>query len=547
MHGDPPVGAAREPYIPPRERSVLRYLLDARAVDCASIDAVIFEDGQIWDYAALGAQVRGMAAKLQALGVEQGDHVLVWLPNGPDALTIWYAINYVGAIYVPINTAYKGSLLQHVIATSGARLALVHAGLYERIVDIDRAALETIVVFEGQGAPLPGIRMLRAEAIEPLDQILPLARPIEPWDTQAVIFTSGTTGPSKGVLVSYAQAHACARNVRYMTARDRHLQALPLFHAGGTIPCTTALMHGTTIILVGQFSTTDFWKIIKRHNVTSSGLLGVMAAFLAKQPPSTEERETTLRSVVSIPLTQDAIDLCRRARIDVYTLFNMTETSIPILSHANPEKVTACGKVRAGIDARIVDEHDCEVPPGQIGELILRSDAPWEISVGYLGNAQASADVWRNGWFHTGDAFRVDEEGDYYFVDRLKDSIRRRGENISSYEVELEVCAHPHIREAAAVSVTSADGEDDVLIAVSPAPGQFIVPEALIAFLQPRLAHFMMPRYIRILDDLPKTPTQKVMKHVLRADGVTPDSWDREANGIIIKREKLVPSREASA
>ncbi|MEI6722444.1 MAG: hypothetical protein WCO67_16895 [Betaproteobacteria bacterium] len=217
----------------------------------------------------------------------------------------------------------------------------------------------------------------------------------------------------------------------------------------------------------------------------------------------------------------------------------MTEISSPIVSEPNPPIRGTCGKVRAGVDVRLVDENDCEVPVGAVGEMIIRTDRPWAMNSGYHKNPEATAHAWRNGWFHTGDAFRKNEEGYFFFVDRIKDAIRRRGENISSFEVEAEVTAFPAVREAAVVAVPSALGEDDVLAIVAPAPGQVINPVALIEFLRSKLAYFMIPRYVRVLAELPKTASSKVLKAQLRAQGVTPDTWDREAAGIVIRRDKI--------
>jgi crotonobetaine/carnitine-CoA ligase len=202
--------------------------------------------------------------------------------------------------------------------------------------------------------------------------------------------------------------------------------------------------------------------------------------------------------------------------------------------------VGTCGKVRPGVEVRLVDANDCEVAPGEIGELIVRTDAPWAMNSGYLNDPEATARAWRNGWFHTGDAFRQDADGSFFFVDRMKDSIRRRGENISSFEVETEVCAYPAVREAAAVAVSSDVGEDDVLVIVALNAGHDFSPADLIRFLANRMAYFMVPRYLRVLDDLPKTPTQKVEKHRLRTEGVTPDTFDREAHGLTIRGGKLL-------
>jgi crotonobetaine/carnitine-CoA ligase len=240
-----------------------------------------------------------------------------------------------------------------------------------------------------------------------------------------------------------------------------------------------------------------------------------------------------------VPLSDDAAAFADRFGVEVITTFNMTETSWPIVSERNPTVRGTCGRPRPGIDARIVDDNDCEVAPGAVGELILRSDRPWAMNHGYHGDPEATARAWRNGWFHTGDAFRRDAEGNFFFVDRMKDAIRRRGENISSFEVEAEIGAHDAVREVAVVGVPSALGEDDVLAVVAPVEGLKIDPVALLDYLRPRMAHYMIPRYVRVMPELPKTPTQKVQKHLLRAEGVTPDTWDREKAGIVIRRERV--------
>jgi crotonobetaine/carnitine-CoA ligase len=209
------------------------------------------------------------------------------------------------------------------------------------------------------------------------------------------------------------------------------------------------------------------------------------------------------------------------------------------VSEANPTKRGTCGRKRDGVDVRLVDEFDCEVPVGEIGEMIVRTDRPWGMNSGYYKQSGATAEAWRNGWFHTGDCFRVDSDGYYYFVDRMKDAIRRRGENISSFEVEAEVVAYEAVREAAAYAVPSDVGEDEVMVAVAPVEGQSIDAETLVRFLGERMAHFMVPRYVRILDELPKTPSSKVMKHVLRNEGITSDTWDRASIGLQFKRETL--------
>src|SRR5690606_14032926 len=254
---------------------------------------------------------------------------------------------------------------------------------------------------------------------------------------------------------------------------------------------------------------------------------------------SADDKKHPLRSVIIAPFDENAIAFGRRFNVPTYTEFNMTELSVPLWAGPNPKVPGTCGRARPGFELRLVDEHDLEVPVGAAGEVVVRADLPWTLSHGYLNDPDATARAWRNGWFHTGDLMRRDRDGNYFFVDRLKDSLRRRGENISSFEVENAILAHPHVREAAVVPVPGDGSEDEVLAVIALAPGTALEPAALIEFLRDKLAYFMMPRFIRILDALPRTPTQKVEKHVLRAEGVTADTWDRAAAGIRLERDRL--------
>ena len=364
-------------------------------------------------------------------------------------------------------------------------------------------------------------------------------REVQPWDTLSVIYTSGTTGPSKGVLSSALQVWSTFIPNNSMLPEDRTLVTLPMFHMGGAGPIWATLMRGGSFALVESFRTDAFWSTIRRFGVTHTILLGAMTPFLLKEPPSPDDRTHPLKKVTMVPLSDQYREFSERFGVEVFTGFNMTETSSPLFVGPNPPIRGTCGRPRPGVEVRIVDENDCEVPPGTIGELIIRTDMPWALNHGYHRNPEATAKAWRNGWFHTGDAFRRDEDGNFFFVDRMKDAIRRRGENISSFEVEKEIVAHDDVRDVAVVAVPSEFGEDEVMAVLSPVQGRSIDLPALVEFLRPRLAHFMVPRYFRIVDDLPRTPTEKVQKHLLRAEGVTADTWDREKAGIVLKRERF--------
>ncbi len=529
-----------DPRIPERELCVLGHQLERWAKQRPSQTAIIFDGGETWTWAEALALTQRAAKGLQDLGVSKGDHVLSWQPNNREAVLTWFGLNYLGAVYVPMNTAYRGSLLEHTIALSDARLMICHAGLADRLADVDTAAVTDIVITQGD-ADLPRHTVHSASALLPDVGLSAMPDLVEPWDTQYIIFTSGTTGPSKAVLSSYAQGYAMGPTTHgaYLDETDRFLINLPLFHVGGTVYVILTLGAGGSCFIDTHFKTDQFWNTVRTHKLTNTCLLAAMIPFLLKRPPAEDDTEHSLRTAICVPWNEDAMELGRRHGIEMRTTFNMTEVSSPMLSDPWPPEPGTCGQVRDGVEARVVDANDCEVAPGEVGELILRTEAPWALNHGYYKNPEATVEAWRNGWFHTGDAFRYDEDGYFYFVDRIKDAIRRRGENISSFEIESEVHAHPDVKEAAAIAAPSDLGDDEVMIVVAPIEGRSVDPQALLEFLQPRMARFMLPRYIRMIDELPKTPTQKVQKHILKTSGITDDTWDREAAGVVLAKDRV--------
>lgn len=529
-----------DPRIPPREELVLRSLLERRAAEDPDKVFASFDGGPTWTRGDLLQQVRQTAAALESLGVRQHDNVVCWLPNGPDTLRFWFAINYLGAVFVPINTAYRGGVLTHVLSNSDAELIIGEADLLPRLAELESWGRVRLAVQVGGGrrVDIDGVQVVRAEELATDGEPTELQNPVEPWHTQAILYTSGTTGPSKGVLCSYMQAWAAfgPETMPIMTAEDRFLINMPAFHAGGSTLLYAMLINGGSVAVVERFSGERFWSQIRDSQSTMVFLLGVMAKFVERLPPRDDDADNPLTKVFIVPLLDDMAAFATRFGVDVYTIYNMTELSAPIISGPNPTQRGTCGKARPGVEIRLVDDADCEVPVGEVGEIIVRTDAPWALNHGYFQMPEATAKAWRNGWFHTGDTARKDSEGNYFFVDRLKDSIRRRGENISSMEVEAEIMAHPQVREAAVVAVESEISEDEVMAVIAPVPGIVIDPVDLIRFLEPRMAYYMIPRYIRFISELPKTPTAKIRKAALREIAITPDTWDREAAGIKIAR-----------
>ena len=526
---------------PNQQNSVLPFMLERNAKNFPSRVCCKFADGTSWTYAETLNLTQQTAAYLSNVGVKRADLVLAWLPNSPAMLRVWFALNYIGAVFVPLNLDYRGRILEHVIRETHSRLMLAHPDLIDRLNNIDTSKLETVLAVNGSDGQIgdkitvSGTQLaFGTKMIEPAN--------VNVWDPQMVIFTSGTTGPSKGVLCPYLQMVTVGKgSYGYINERDCILIDLPIFHVGGVSPVMAAITNGATMALYDGFKTQEFWTRIRDTNATTtSGLIGSMAAFLAKAPQQSGEQDNTLRMLTCV-LNEQALQVAKRYDFSLCSGFNMSELSVPLVTEIDCQIAGSCGKPRTGCECRVVDEHDYECAPGEVGELIVRTDQPWETSLGYLNRPDATAAAWRNGWFHTGDLVRKDVEGNFFFVDRLKDAVRRRGENVSSLEVESEVLGYDAVAEAAVVGIPSEFGDEDILVAVVAKRGKSVDPQKLIEYLIPLMPHYMVPRFIRTMDELPKTATNKLMKYAIRDSGITYDTWDAEAEGIFLRKTRLSP------
>ena len=526
------------PERPSQDDGVLPFILERNARDCAEDVAFRFDTGDVWTHKETLDKTRRTAAFLAAHGVSRGDLVVVWLPSGPDIIRTWFALNYLGAVFVPLNLDYRGSLLQHAISETHASLMIAHPGLVDRLEFIGDSLLQKVLV-PGELEKAPDISAEIVPCTLDFDEQITEPADVNLWDPQMVIFTSGTTGPSKGVLCPYLHQYRVGECCYgYMTTDDCIMIDLPMFHVGGVSSVMGGVCKQAIVALYSGFSTNDFWTRIRDNNATSvSGIIGAMSAFLAKAPPQDDDADNPLK-MVTLMLNEQVIEVAKRFGFSYVSGFNMSELSVPLLTEIDCRVPGSCGLPRAGCAARVVDEHDIECEPGVVGELVVRYDQPWEMCISYLNQPEATAEAWRNGWFHTGDLVRRGEDGNFYFVDRLKDAVRRRGENVSSIEVESEVLGYPDVNEVAVIGVPSEHGEEEILAAVA-SRGPKIDPRALVEYLIPRMPHYMVPRYIRVMDALPKTPTNKIQKYTIREEGVTGDTWDREAAGIKLKRTKL--------
>lgn len=530
------------------EECVLEPLLRKRAEEQGEAVFVRSEDGQL-TYAQTWDLARATAAALAECGVALDERVLLLLPNSVDALRCWFGINMLGAVCAPLNVAYRGQMLAQVIGDSQAGLLITRPQMARHLDETSLARLHTVVLL---GAPGDDVERAHQElrtrwdgrvvtGLEgSADDFITPNPARRPWDAQTVIFTSGTTGRSKGVVSSYAHLRAAASAAfsGRATKDDTYLLQLPLFHAGGTIGVYGMLLYGGSIALIPSFKTNEFWATIRRHRVTMCTLLGVMASYLLQQPVTGDDINSPLEQVFLIPFLHDVDEFRHRFGVRVHALFNMTEISCPLIGQDAPGIPGFCGWPRQGVEARLVNEDDVEVAPDEVGELVLRFDDPWSTCTEYLGQPGATASAWRNGWFHTGDLFRRHGDG-FIFVDRSKDAIRRRGENISSVEIEAQATSFPGIAAVAAVGVPCDDGEEEVLLAVEWRGDGELDERGLCGHLASRLAHFMVPRYVLRMESLPLTPTGKIRKDQLRSPALREKAWDREIQGLHFHAEAL--------
>lgn len=527
-----------------REKYVLRYMLERRAEEYGDKVFAYWGDKKR-TYRQMNEMANRMANGFLNLGLKKGDTALIFMPNVFEYVDVWFGLSKIGVIEVPVNNAYKGNILKYVINNAASNIMVVHESMLDRVhaIQDELEHLKKLVVL-GHGAADPKLPSgLRFETIpfKKLTESSPSAPPdpgIEHYDLMAILYTSGTTGPSKGVMVPYAQVYATMEHsIGLFYSEDIYYNPFPLFHVSGQYPYYTLMVVGGGVVGREVFSMSAFWEDIDKYKCTCTLLLSSMVPFVYNQPRRDDDAQHALKKVLMVPLIDEVEDFKERFGVQVQTCFNMTEISTPICSDGfNLVNNRSCGRVRRGAQARIVDEHDEEVPPHQIGELVVRTDEPWSMNAGYWKMPEKTSEAWRNQWLHTGDGFYRDEDGNFYFVDRLKDAIRRRGENISSFEVESEINSHPTVLESAAVAVPSEYSEDEIKAYVVLHQGQKLDPAELIRYLEPRMPYFMVPRYVEFVDELPKTPTEKVRKQVLRELGVNEKTWDMVKAGIKLKK-----------
>jgi crotonobetaine/carnitine-CoA ligase len=509
-----------------------------------------------WTWRDLDRHANCAANALHTLGVAAGHAVALMSANSPAFLQTFFGVTKLGGLITPVNTAYRGNMLRHVLSLSDARVLVCESEFLSRFEELadDLGLAHVFVIGAFREADYP--RLAAKARVRPFS-VLVADGDTEPppvpgprfWDAYGIIFTSGTTGPSKGVLACYAQLQAMVKNSSVVHARkeDVFLIDLPLYHVSALLSLNTILQVGAAAAVGPRIQMAGYWERVHDYGVTHVTLLQQLVTWLWDQPPSAADRDHTPLRMLIGKYPPDLEAWCARFGVEnTYSYFNMTEISSPLVHGLNPANRLASGRPRPGVTLRLVDEHDIEVPDGQPGEMLIRTDLPWEMNLGYVKMPEATARAWRNGWFHTGDMFRRDAEGYYYYADRVKDAIRRRGENISSFEVEEAIGAHPAILECAAVAARPPGASDDEVLAfVVLRPAATLSPADLIEFLKPRLTYFMIPRFIEFIDALPRNQSTRILKRKLRERGLGLETWDRDKAGIVVsgKTDRQDPRR----
>jgi carnitine-CoA ligase len=516
----------------PQETTIV-HLLERRAE--LDPDGVFFSwADQTTTFGAFDAAVDRTAHRLLADGIGDGTHVAVLMDTSPDYLTLWFALAKIGAVEIPINTAYHGDVLRHQLVASAPTVCVTDPAYTARVRELGLPGLRHVVRGEAEfAALLAGPDAGRT------------GHAVRHDATTGIIFTSGTTGPSKGVLLSncyLASYGVMYADINGLGPDDVILNFLPFFHVGAKFLTIATLVCGGRMRLQPRLSISTFIDEVNAHGVTNFVAVGGVCNMLLSKPARPDDVHSSIRTIYAVPDPADIHEeMERRFGCRMTTVYGSTEVGLPVFRGIDDDyRPGSCGRQSPYYDVMVVDEFDDEVPVGEAGELVVRPRRPFLVGSGYVGMPEKTVAAWRNLWLHSGDRARRDADGWFHFEDRATDSLRRRGENISSFEVESLVTGHPAVSEAIAVAAASEVGEDEVWVLVTLREGRTVSYDDLLDHCARTMPYFMVPRYLQVVEDFPRTPTAKVEKYKLRAAGPGPEAWDREAHGWRVTRDGLV-------
>ena len=518
------------------EERVITSVLARRAADTPDAPFVHI-DGRTYSYGAMHEASRDVARALAILGVCPGQRVVMMLRNRSEFLLAWFGTAMLGATIVPINPDWKAETLSYILTDAAPAALILTQDLLGAVEEIlpGLTGLTALIVLdapdESSVASVAGVRALDWERFLSSgthEVTLPTGPRFD--DPLAVLYSSGTTGRPKGIVMPHAHVYSFGAQWSRATnfsAADILYAPTPLFYMQATVlGVVPTLMAGAQIHIAPRFSASHYWDGVRESGATVAHGQFSLVPLLLKQPPSPLDRQ---HNCTRFFIAKSNAEFEERFGVRIIEIYGSSESNIVCYNPWDAHKPGSAGKPAPNFEVVIVDDEDRILPQGEVGEIVARPREPYIISGGYYHRPEVTLEAWRNMWFHCGDRGYFDEDGYLYFVDRKKDVIRRRGENISSAEVERQVNTHDDVLESAAVPVAAETAEDEVMIFVVPQPGRKIEAAGLIAYLQGILPRFMVPRYVEFVDALPKTASMKIEKVKLREIGITPTTWDREA------------------
>jgi carnitine-CoA ligase len=521
----------------------LAALVDEHAARYGDRVLAVFDDDTV-TYAQTAERAGHVAAGLRELGVNEGDRVAIMMTNRSQFLYAWFGILKLAAIEVPIHDAARGPGISHILSTTEAKVLIVEDSFVDHVAPYlgDSPSVQHLVVAGEQRAATNGGIAVHdfadlvgnPSSVETID--------VAPHQPASILFTGGTTGPPKGVVLPHNHninmAHATVETCGY-TQDDVLLTVFPLFHANAKyMTVVAAMVAGGRAIVNQRFSASRFWDQCRRERVTGFNGMGELLRIMMKQPEKPEDADNTVRVVLGAAAPRELVeDFETRFDLAILDVYGLTETGWITVNRFDKRRAGSMGLPVDWYEVRILDENDMDVPVGEPGEICIRPKVPSVMMMGYWGNDSATLKSIRNLWFHTGDHGHRDEDGFYFFRVRESDSIRRRGENVSAWEIEQVLALHPDLLESAAYGVPSPLGGQEVMVAIVCKSGTSVAPEEVLDFCQDKVPHFAVPRYVRFVDELPRSHAQRVLKHELKAEGIEAEGvWDRESVGYKVQR-----------
>ena len=509
-------------------------LLTRKALENKDEPYLYFLD-KVVSYEAIDASANQMANAFKTLGVGKGNHVTVALPNCPEYLYCWFGLAKLGAVIVTINTQIRGESLEYLIGASDSTLVVVSPEFLPQYDEI----LPKIKGLEAVVFNISGEAGFHTQSLDGLFRESPTTPPsnipaTEDIDPLIITFTSGTTGLPKLVRNShraYITAASELSSYTGLSSEDRIYSALPLYHANPQAYCVlAALLADASVIVAPRFSASRFWDDVRKYQATAFSYVGAVLPILLAQPELPGDKDVPARKCFGGGAPKEVYEgVNQRFGLEVLELYGMSETGTwNTINRPGRGRAGTVGQAREGFEVKIFDDRDNELPPGKIGEIVIRPMKPYIMFDGYYKLPEETVKCSSNWWFHTGDLGKVDADGYYYFCGRKKESIRRGGEEIPPYDIEKEITRHPAVAECAAFGVSDPVMEEEIKIAIVVHPDRNVTPEEIIARCESSLPKFMVPRYIEFMERLPKSASEKVQKVALKERGLTPETWDRQ-------------------